>query len=313
MTRTEPVKMVSIIIPAFNYAHFLPETLDSVRNQSLGSWECIIVDDGSTDATEEIAAQYLAADHRFKYIYQENKGLAAARNTGITRAQGTYIQLLDADDLLEANKLLVQSDFLNEHPEVDIVYGDARFFPTEKPTERHFSIWGEDQPWMPNISGSGTALVKALLKSNIMVVSSPLLCKDIFQSCGLFDESLTNHEDWDLWLRCALAGKHFHFLNSPETKTLIRFHQCSMSQDRTKMYEVNLHIRRALFEELNSKDLIKINRTYYRGIGLQLAYENIDRKNRWLGLTQLVRYGLNVEYGKTFLAGCYRLLFGSRP
>lgn len=75
-------QLVSIIVPCFNQAHFLPETLDSLLNQTYQNWECIIVDDGSTDDTKKIAEEYEKRDDRFRYIYQENKGLPGARNTG---------------------------------------------------------------------------------------------------------------------------------------------------------------------------------------------------------------------------------------
>jgi glycosyltransferase involved in cell wall biosynthesis len=107
--------LVSIIVPCYNYGYFLPETLDSILAQSYTKWECIIVDDGSTDNTKDVATTYLITDQRFRYIYQNNRGLSAARNTGIKLSKGSYIQFLDADDLLQEKKLESQICFLEQH------------------------------------------------------------------------------------------------------------------------------------------------------------------------------------------------------
>lgn len=89
----------SIITPTYNRAHFLPEMLASVKNQLFSDFEHIIVDDGSSDGTEQLMAPYLAADARLKYIRQENKGRSVARNVGINAAKGTYVCFLDSDDV----------------------------------------------------------------------------------------------------------------------------------------------------------------------------------------------------------------------
>ncbi|RYX81126.1 glycosyltransferase family 2 protein, partial [bacterium] len=92
--------LVTIITPCYNYGKFLAEALDSLLLQTYSNWECIIVNDGSIDNTDEVALQYTAKDQRFKYINQKNGGLPNARNSALKIAQGKYIQLLDADDLL---------------------------------------------------------------------------------------------------------------------------------------------------------------------------------------------------------------------
>lgn len=307
MTQRNLQKIVSVIIPAYNYAHFLPETLKSVRQQSFLHWECIIVDDGSTDNTREVVAGYLATDTRFKYIYQKNKGLSAARNTGIKEACGRYLQFLDADDLLESDKLTVQVAFMEEHSDIDLVYSEARFFSTEHPNERLYSIWGGNKPWMAKVSGYGKKVLKALLARNIMVVSSPLVRKTVIGSCGLFDESLRNHEDWDLWLRCALQGKIFHFLDAENTHTLIRYHRSSMSQSRRKMFETNLAIRNKLAMQLKEKELIQVNRKYSNKIAFELALQDIEKDKRLAAFFHLLRICFEYDclgkllYGLKFL------------
>lgn len=99
--------LVSIIIPTFNRAHTLPDTLKSVQNQTHQNWECLIIDDGSTDDTDSLIQQYCEKDERFQYIKRpENrkKGAATCRNIGLENFKGDYVQYLDSDDLLAANK-----------------------------------------------------------------------------------------------------------------------------------------------------------------------------------------------------------------
>lgn len=96
--------LVSIIVPCYNQAQYLDECLQSVLKQTYRYWECIIINDGSTDKSDEIAKKWVFKDSRFRYIYKENNGLSSARNTGLDLAKGDYIQFLDSDDLLEINR-----------------------------------------------------------------------------------------------------------------------------------------------------------------------------------------------------------------
>jgi hypothetical protein len=109
-----------------------------VQAQTYQHWECIVVDDGSTDNTDGVVRTFTESDSRIKYIRQENRGLAAARNTGIGTSAGNYFQFLDADDLIETEKLARQVEFLEEHPEVDIVFADVRYFKTGDPDQQLF-------------------------------------------------------------------------------------------------------------------------------------------------------------------------------
>jgi len=119
---------VSIIVPCYNQAVYLSEALDSVMAQTYQNWECVIVNDGSPDNTEEIAKKYLDKDRRFKYIRQENKGLSSARNAGIDRSDGEYILPLDADDLIGSTYLEKAVGHFEQAPETKLVYCKAEKF-----------------------------------------------------------------------------------------------------------------------------------------------------------------------------------------
>lgn len=281
---------VSIIVPCYNYGHFISYTLDSVLQQTHSNWECIVVDDGSTDNTKDVVYSYINRNKRFKYVYQTNKGPSAARNTGIKEAKGDFVQFLDADDLIEKRKLELQVAYLSEHPEVDIVYGEARYFPTEKPEQRLYSMKGDNVPWMPKVSGKGEAVLECLVHTNIMPVSSPLMKRRIIDACGLFDETLRSHEDWDYWLRCAFHNAHFSYFDHTETYTLIRNHPDSATKNQELMLTTQMVIRERVRSKLKNSQLYFSNRRYFANTGITLAVENIRRGENILGLSRLIKY-----------------------
>src|SRR5512133_802692 len=203
--------VVSVIVPTYNYGRYVAEAVRSVQRQSLSDWECLVVDDGSTDETRAVVEGLAAADPRVRYLHQRNQGLSAARNTGIREARGELLQFLDSDDLVEPRKLEVQSAFLAAHPETGIVYGEARYFADGAPDQRLHSPRPGNRPWMAGVSGTGKPLVSALLRDNIMVVNCPLVRRTVVDACGEFDVRLRANEDWQYWIRCALAGVRFEF------------------------------------------------------------------------------------------------------
>ena len=99
------IPKISVVVPCYNQGKFLSETLDSVLAQTLQEWECIVVDDGSTDNSADIAKAYCAKDNRIRYVYQENAGPSAARNKGVSQTQAPLIYFLDGDDLIDVNLL----------------------------------------------------------------------------------------------------------------------------------------------------------------------------------------------------------------
>ena len=282
--------IVSVIVPTYNYGHFLPETLASVRAQTLDAWECLVVDDGSTDDTWEVALAAAQRDERIKYIRRVNGGLAAARNSGLRAATGEFVQFLDADDALQEHKLEVQARYLARTPDAGLVYGNVRYFDSDT-GERRRGLFA-DEPWMPEVSGAGEELLRVLLRNNIMVVNSPLVRRAVIDAVGWFDESLTSLEDWDYWLRCALAGVRFEFLDEAGTLAMVRVHRRSMSQNRDTMYAQLGKVRDKLAAHRLGNELGELNR-YWRAEELaQLGHDLVDRGEALRGARYLAEAAL---------------------
>jgi glycosyltransferase involved in cell wall biosynthesis len=256
------MKLVSVIIPCYNYGWLLSETLDSMLAQTYPHWEVLIIDDGSTDNSRTVAEDYQRRDKRFRYIYQANGGMSSARNRGLRVAKGEYIQFLDADDLLATRKLELQVAFLDANPAVDIVYGDMRYFRHGKPTVLSRSGDMQDVRWMAEVDGQGEALVDTLVEKSIMVVNAPLVRMSLVQRVGLFSEQLRSVEDWEFWIRCALAGAMLHYDSTPDAWAIVRVHPTSTSQNFLRMHNSEVAMRRELqtrLQEAGAYNAMKIN------------------------------------------------------
>jgi glycosyltransferase involved in cell wall biosynthesis len=254
------MSLVSIIIPCYNYGWLLAQTLDSLLAQTYQMWECIIVDDGSTDNTREVSESYQSRDPRFRYIYQSNGGVSRARNNGLKHAFGTYIQFLDGDDLLSAHKLEVHLKYLLDNPAVDLVYGPVQYFDDGNFASLRQSLDMSGMPWMPNVSGQGPDIVFQLVKSNIMVIQSPLIKKAALAKTGFFNESLRYNEDWYLWLKCALVGMNIIYNEAIEGLSYVRVHKASASQERSKMIVGERDMRMLLKDDLVTIPVVEIIR-----------------------------------------------------
>jgi glycosyltransferase involved in cell wall biosynthesis len=231
---SEPPR-VTVIVPVHNYAAYLPHALDSVLAQTFAGWECVIVDDGSTDDSAAVAQSYAARDDRFRCVHQQNRGPSAARNTGLAHARGAFIQFLDADDRLMARKLETHVRHLEEQPEHDIVYSEVAFFRSERPDLLMASLNGKlSRPVMGRVHGNAEARRK-LQHYNIMTTLAALFRRGAFDVAGTFNENVHGSEDWDLWLRCAAAGCSFDYCPSDAPLAAVRTHGTSTSRDAMRM------------------------------------------------------------------------------
>jgi glycosyltransferase involved in cell wall biosynthesis len=225
----QPDARVSVIIPAYNAAPYIKDTLDSVFAQTYRSMQVIVVNDGSPDtpALEEVLLPYR---DRIVYIQQENRGLSGARNTGLRAAEGSMIALLDADDLWTPDYLEEQTRFLREHPECDLVYCNALFFGE--------SIY-DGKEYMDVCRSDGEATSAAIISRRCHVFVSVTARTEVLKQFG-FDESLRSCEDFDCWLRLTAAGHKIGY----HRKVLVRYrkHGASLSANPTSMADYNLRV-----------------------------------------------------------------------
>lgn len=206
---------VSVIIPAYNAMEYLPQTVDSVLQQTCQDWEMIIVNDGSTDAIESWVASI--PNPKIKLISQANGGISFARNQGIAASTGKFIAFLDGDDLWDQTKLTKQIEVLEQHSEVGLVYTWVN-----RIDEAGQSI---GKPFTCNASGN---IWSQLLEKNMIAPSSAMIRRGCLERVGCFDENLISSvEDWDLWLRIA---RHYNIEVLPET--LLHYRECPTSASK---------------------------------------------------------------------------------
>jgi glycosyltransferase involved in cell wall biosynthesis len=250
---------VSVIVPTYNYARFLPDALESLRAQTYSDWECIVVDDGSTDDTTAVLRIAAANDGRVRYVSQANAGPSAARNRGIAESVGEYIQFLDADDVLPPTKLETQVRMMEKDPSIGIVYSDARFFQDSPTNLLSYRVPGP-RPSTPSDSASPDPLLRALVEyDNIMVVEGPLIRRGAITAVGSLEESLIRGEDWQYWLRCALAGVRFVADSAEERAVRVRLHADSSMRNELAMHTSSLAVRRWLVGQLDDPGLPRLN------------------------------------------------------
>ncbi len=188
---------VEVIVPAYNAASFLAAALDSVVAQTFTDWRILLVDDGSTDATAEIAASY--ADRlgpKLKYIYQPNAGLPAARNTAIRHAEGQYLALLDADDIWLPCRLAETLEVFARSTKIGLTYG---FIDGIDPQGHVLSTFQT-----PSKHPEGKIARYIYMREIDLPCPSITFRKACVDAVGTFDESMRATEDRDLWLRIAL-------------------------------------------------------------------------------------------------------------
>jgi glycosyltransferase involved in cell wall biosynthesis len=210
-----------VIIPAYNEAsRHLDDSIESVLDQTYTDFELILVDDGSTDHTPDLAAGYGEA---IRYKRQPNGGLAAARNTGISQARGEYIAFLDADDLYLPHRLASQVPLLDRDPTLGLVYGQAIVFGDG--VEKEYLLPETEKL----VQGS---IFESLYFENVIPVLSVLTRKSILLDLGGFDTTTPATEDWELWLRIA-ARFPVAFVSEPVAR--YRVHKSNMSGNMTLM------------------------------------------------------------------------------
>jgi hypothetical protein len=219
--------VVSIVVPCYNESTFLGATLESVRRQSFTDWECLIVDDASTDRSVAEARRFTKVDDRFRLVrHKANGGLSAARNTGLRMARGTYVTFLDSDDMLMADSLLDRLEaYADATPATAGTFCAVKLVPEDTVLDSLPPHESWPDPWFVDfVSAGGECPFNA---------HAPLLRTAVARRVGGFDESMRDGaEDWDLWLRILRRG--YNFIPSKWRTAVYRQKHRSMAKDGAK-------------------------------------------------------------------------------
>jgi len=204
---------VSIVIPAYNVAQYISETLESVFAQTFTDYEVIVVNDGSPDTEnfEQAIEPYIS---RIRYLKQENRGASVARNTGLQAARGEFIAFLDADDLWLPAYLDQQMKFIRERG-CDLACADAEFFgDTESGAPTYMTLLMDSAPASGDVS-----FLELVVSERSLITSGVVARRQPIMEVGLFDETLRNAQDFDLWLRLSRSGARLSY----QRKVLLRY------------------------------------------------------------------------------------------
>jgi phenylacetate-CoA ligase len=237
--------LVSVIIPTYNAAQYIKDALESAFSQTYKNLEVIIIDDGSTDNTKTVIEQY--AQHNTQnihYIYQSNKGLSSARNTGIKASKGVYIAFLDSDDIWLPAKIECQMSAISESNSIGIIGCGGYFIGSNNRIMKEFN--------RENCSDKKDLLKRLSFKNIVSGGSEALVKRECLDKAGLFDETLISAEDWDMWLRIAKFWD-IRFVEKPLVKIRVRDDSMSAPTNAEKMLNNELAVLKKHFS--NSKFL----------------------------------------------------------
>lgn len=242
---TTPSSTVDVVIPAYNADGFISLTLESIAKQTYPINSIIVVNDGSTDETQDRILEFASNHPNLKTILlnQDNSGLSAARNTGIQHSEANYIAFLDADDLWEPEKLCKQMQIFTHSvwPKLGVVYCAYQVINEDG----SMASLNPRDVISPSLRGN---IYKELLLGNFISGSGSgvLILRSVFLDAGLFDQDLRACEDWDMWIRIAKQYQ-FDFIDEPLVS--IRVHQNNMQKDGMRMLSAELMVLNKFIEQ----------------------------------------------------------------
>lgn len=217
--------LVTVITPTYNRESFLPEAIDGVLAQTFGDFELIVVDDGSTDKSWEILAAYEEKDNRIRTFRQENQGQSVARNRALAEARGKFICFLDSDNYWPAEKLQQQITLFDEHPSVDVIYGDIITVDEN----------GREQT-RQNMTRYSGHIAKWMLRDNCVSMNTAMARRECFDQMGGMSGQRRVADDYDLWLK---FSARYQFLYVPEFWACYRVMDDQISSDKTARFDSN--------------------------------------------------------------------------
>lgn len=253
---------VSIIIPAYNYANYIGECLDSVIYQTFKDWECIIIDNGSTDNTAEIVKKYTNKDNRIKYHFTDQKGVSLARNFAVSLSLGAFILPLDADDKISSSYLEKALVIMDKNPEISLVYCDAILFGSV------------NKKWiLPDFN------YKSMLIENSIFCSALIKKTEFVAVNGYNTNMVEGFEDWDFWIKYLANDKKVIKINESLFYYRIKKNSRNSELDQEKQLRLRTQIYNNHKEVYNSFFTIP-----------ELLFQNYFLNNKYIAIHNSLTY-----------------------
>jgi len=239
-------KLVSIVIPGHNYGHFISETLNSVLNQTYTNWECIVVDNGSSDNTIDVVKSFIEIDDRFRVFSISQNTTSATRNFGISKSQGSFLLFLDSDDQIAPAKLAESMKLFDEFPETDLVYSPSKYYNDGEPGILRDKMNPGSHDLLRGYHGNSLPLLEKMVHSNLFTICAPIIRTKKVKAIGGFNDSLNWVEDWDFYIRLLASACEVRYCSSDDSSCLIRVHNRSLSKKNLNMMEQSVDVRKNL-------------------------------------------------------------------
>ncbi len=296
------MKALSVIIPNFNNAKYLGRAIQSILDQTFTDYEIIVVDDGSTDNSRNVVDAF---GNKVRYIWQENKGLGGARNTGIRASNSELIGLLDADDEWKPDYLAKMMLLAQSHPDAAVYFSAARGMDSDN----------NDLPQIFGRMVSSEEFYQALLRANFIIPSTIVFRRKAVVDAGLFEEKnrgLHGCEDWDLWLR--LAPSH-QFAGTAEPLVRYRLHAQTFSANPAHMQDAVKTVIEKNFGADDGKyaDWTPEKKRAFAGVYRYCALSSVQKQASWNTATESLCKAFEIDPTLTVdINFFYELAFGSQ-
>ncbi len=265
--------LVSIIIPTYNRGHLLGDTLNSVLAQTYQHWECIIVDDGSIDATAQIVAQYIKQDSRFAYYKRPEhypKGGNGARNFGFDKSKGVYINWFDDDDLLMPKKLELQISILEQSTKEFVVCQTLVF---DHETKKDLGLrWGHIH--------SNKPLEDFITCKNVFLTQAPIFKRHFLETYDLkFDLDLKSSQEWEFFCRCIFFAKDYERTLEPLVHLRRNPNSISTQKNKAELFWNYYLARLKVFKFLKQQGSPKTSEVFFEFYFKDYFFKTLFDKN----------------------------------
>jgi glycosyltransferase involved in cell wall biosynthesis len=295
--------VVSVIVPNYNHASFLRKRVESIVSQTYTNFECILLDDASTDDSISILEEYVKRDSRFKlYTNEVNSGSTFAQwNYGVSLSKGKFIWIAESDDIADCNFLQTTVDILEQNSNVVIAYSQSKLIDE---SGKFLGIWNYNENiFNKSFQMCGTEFIKSyLLSSNhIPNASAVLFRKSNFYFVGKSIESLKNNGDWNLWLKLLTKGD-VYFISTPMNS--FRQHQYSV----TALAKTNL-LYKNTFDQQATK--LRINYDLFLRFKANEELQHLRKKNKLIISYEWGTFGLYLCSQKIYIRSLYYILKAS--